>query len=105
MATKLDVELARARELVTRLEQMKAAEDTATNGITLRVKQLAVALHSMLCTSEHGPSAQCKWQDVHDFDDPSAPNWSHPDHQLWLQRAKLGVEKMIELGFTVTDPE
>lgn len=71
---------------------------------TLRMRQLAIGIHTLLCPGKHDGS-DCSWFSVENENDPDLVDWEETAHALWLDRAKHGVAKMSELGFIVSDPE
>jgi len=98
-------------QLRTRKDEEDAAEaafaaKAALTATSARVKGLAAALHTLLCTAVHGEDpTSCQWKsETLDYDDPAEANWTKDAHALWLNRAKAGVQTMRDLGFTVTDP-
>jgi hypothetical protein len=103
MATKTELEIEQLQTALAALEAKKTTEDIARAADSARVRALAVALHQLLCPLEHNPLA-CTWQRDQDYDNPTTCDWTEPQHIVWLSRARHGIAKMVELGFTVTDP-
>lgn len=102
--TKTELELEALRARIAALEAQKEAEDAARATDTENVRQLAVALHVQLCPLNHSPT-ECTWNEASYPNHPVNGDWTETQHQVWLNRARLGIAKMREIGFTVIDPD
>ena len=105
MATKHELELERARQLVADLEQKIAQEQTLLEGATRNMKELAISVHNAFCVAESHPGPNCQWRPGSEDDDADLADWTDAHHQTWLIIAKGGVQRMLDIGFLVTDPE
>lgn len=103
MPTQTEQLLAMAQAQVTALTTKKAAEDAAMTSSSERVRGLAVAIHTGMCTLNHSSNLNdCHWFTIPNQDDANLADWTERDHALWLDRARLGIGAMRQLGFTVT---
>ena len=69
MATKHELELERARQLVADLEQKIAQEQTLLEGATRNMKELAISVHNAFCVAESHPGPNCQWRPGSEDDD------------------------------------
>lgn len=93
-------------QIKSRIEELQVAQALQAEALersTPFKRVLAVALHGLLCTLNHGTS-ECTWETTQNFNDPEAADWSEDAHRLWMDRTLIGVAKMQQIGFEVVDP-
>jgi hypothetical protein len=107
MPTLTETQIAALQMQLLDLQQQHTAEQAllADPG-TENLRELAVALHTMFCTSRH-PGPDCRWDKAETPDDPNLPmlKWASGDHGKWLGIAKKAIMVAQGIGFTITDPD
>lgn len=74
-------------------------------GASLKLRELAVGLHTLLCTLVHGEGdGECTWNTIAEQDSADGADWAEAAHALWLSRASAGITKLRDLGYTVEEP-
>lgn len=102
MGTRTDFELEEARARVAQLEAKQAEEEAAKASASPAVRELAVALHTLLCPDAHPEG--CGWFIDAAADEPEGADWTQEDHQLWLDRTRRALGWMAGHGWKVTPP-
>jgi hypothetical protein len=87
------------------LEAKRLLAQQTLAAVTEPLKEVAIALHQGLCTSEHGPAgATCQWYAHPDADNVEGADWTDAEHIAWLKRAQAGIQILRDAGYTVTEP-
>ena len=102
MSTRTALELEATIQRAVGLRAQLAAEETAKAAVTHEVRELAVALHTLLCPDEH--PAGCGWHFDPAADDPEGADWTQEEHRRWLGRARSSLGWMIHHGWTLIPP-
>lgn len=102
MGTRTTYELEQVLHRELELRAQFEAEEAAKAAATPEVRELAVALHSLLCPDEH--PASCAWFLDPAAEDPEGADWTQADHRLWLERARSSLGWMVRRGWTLIPP-
>lgn len=102
MSTRTTLELKHVVQREQQLRARLAAEEEAKAAESPAVRELAVALHSLLCPDEH--PVGCRWHVDPAADDPEGADWTQAEHQTWLERARSSLGWMVRRGWTVIPP-
>lgn len=102
MSTRTKLELEQVEQRAEQLRAQLAAEEEAKAAESHEVRELAVALHSLLCPDEH--PVGCGWFVDSAADDPEGADWTRESHQVWLERARASLGWMARRGWKLIPP-